>query len=94
MSLINKYAEVLQKYPDIKIDVTGYTDSMGAPLYNMNLSKLRANIVKSFLLGKGIKTEQIRVRGLGSENPVDNNDTSIGRQMNRRVEIRAYQNDQ
>lgn len=94
LSLINKYAEVLQKYPDIKIDVTGYTDSMGAPLYNMNLSKLRANIVKSFLLGKGIKTEQIRVRGLGSENPVDNNDTSIGRQMNRRVEIRAYQNDQ
>ncbi|MCK5311635.1 MAG: AAA family ATPase [Desulfobacteraceae bacterium] len=92
--LINEYAEFLQNYPDAKMEITGYTDSRGAPLYNINLSKLRANIVKSFLLGKGIKPEQIIVRGLGNENPVESNDTPIGRQMNRRVEITAYQNDQ
>ncbi|MCK5543478.1 MAG: AAA family ATPase [Desulfobacterales bacterium] len=94
LSVINEYAQLLLNYPDAKVDITGYTDSMGAPQYNINLSKLRANIVKSFLLGKGIKTDQISARGLGSENPVENNDTSMGRQMNRRVKITAYQKDQ
>jgi general secretion pathway protein A len=91
--LINEYARFLQNYPGVKVNITGYTDSMGHPLYNMNLSKLRANIVKSFLLGKGIKSEQINVKGLGSKNPIANNETSLGRKMNRRVEISAYQND-
>ena len=91
--LINEYTQFLQKYPNVKVNITGYTDSRGHPLYNINLSKLRANLVESYLLGKGIKPEQINVRGLGSKNPIANNDTSIGRQMNRRVEIEAYQND-
>jgi general secretion pathway protein A len=93
LNVINEFAESLQNYPDTNVKITGYTDSRGAPLYNINLSKLRASIVKSFLLGKGIKPEQIIVRGLGSKNPVESNDTSQGRQMNRRVEIEAYQND-
>ena len=92
MIVINKYATLLQNYPDAKVNIIGYTDSMGSPQYNINLSKLRANIVKSFLLGKGINPDRINVRGLGSENPVESNKTPIGRQMNRRVEIKAYQN--
>ncbi|MCK5097703.1 MAG: OmpA family protein, partial [Desulfobacteraceae bacterium] len=62
------------------------------PEYNKKLSKFRANIVKSFLMGKGIKPEQIIEKGLGSENPIESNNTSFGRRMNRRVEVEVYKN--
>ena len=84
---IDEFAESAKRYPKVKLVVTGYTDSVGNPEYNRKLSKFRANIVKSFLMGKGVDPDQIIERGLGSENPVQSNATSLGRQMNRRVEI-------
>ncbi|MCP3898138.1 MAG: OmpA family protein, partial [Desulfobacteraceae bacterium] len=88
---INDFARILQKYPDKRLMVTGYTDSVGHKEYNIKLSEFRANIVKSFLIGNGIKAAQIQERGLGSDNPIENNDTSFGRKMNRRVEVEVYQ---
>jgi len=87
------YADILAMYPNVKIVVTGYTDSEGYQPYNQKLSEFRANIVGSFLLGKGIKPSQMEIKGLGSENPVETNDTSWGRMMNRRVEIEIKQSD-
>jgi general secretion pathway protein A len=55
------------------------------------LSGFRANIVKSFLLGKGVKPDQIKTQGLGSKNPIESNDTTWGRTMNRRVEIEVFE---
>jgi general secretion pathway protein A len=55
------------------------------------LSEFRANIVKSFLLGKGAKPAQMEIKGLGSENPIETNNTAWGRMMNRRVEIEVIQ---
>jgi general secretion pathway protein A len=81
------YADILALYPDYNVVVTGYTDSQGSQAYNQKLSEFRANIVGSFLLGKGIKPHQIKIKGLGSENPLETNETSQGRMMNRRVEI-------
>lgn len=81
------YSEILAAYPDVRVLVTGYTDSDGYQKYNRKLSEFRANIVRSFLLGRGIKPEQVKIRGLGSKNPIESNDTAWGRKMNRRVEI-------
>ena len=59
--------------------------------YNRKLSEFRANIVRGFLLGRGINPEQVTISGLGSKNPVESNDTSWGRMMNRRVEIEVME---
>ncbi len=91
---INEFANTLLHYPDLTIIVTGYTDSVGYQKYNVKLSEFRANIVKSYLMGKGIHGGRIHARGVGSDNPVESNDTAWGRKMNRRVEISVYQKDQ
>ncbi len=84
---LNTFANILAMHPGSNILITGYTDSQGNPKYNRKLSSFRANIVKSFLLGKGVKPDQITIQGSGSENPIESNDTAWGRMMNRRVEI-------
>ena len=91
---LSAFADILAMYPDVTIAVTGYTDSEGYQPYNQKLSEFRANIVGSFLLGKGIQPSQMKIQGLGSENPTETNDTSWGRMMNRRVEIEIIKSDQ
>ena len=91
---LTAFADIIAMHPELDIVVTGYTDSQGNLTYNQKLSEFRANIVGSFLLGKGIKPSQMEIKGLGSENPMETNDTSWGRMMNRRVEIEIKQSDQ
>jgi general secretion pathway protein A len=74
-------------HPDTKILIKGYTDSDGNEEYNVKLSEFRANIIRSFLLGRGVTSNQIEIKGLGSKFPIESNRTSWGRMMNRRVEI-------
>ncbi|MFA5902560.1 MAG: AAA family ATPase [Desulfobacula sp.] len=81
------FSNILVMHPDVKIVVTGYTDAEGYENYNQKLSEFRANIVRSFFLGRGIKPDQIEVIGSGSKKPIESNDTALGRTMNRRVEI-------
>jgi general secretion pathway protein A len=88
---INKAAELLNMYPDAAAVVTGYTDSAGYPEYNKKLSEFRANVIKSYLSGKGINPNRIKAKGLGENNPVANNSTAKGKKANRRVEIEIYQ---
>jgi outer membrane protein OmpA-like peptidoglycan-associated protein len=73
--------------PDLSITVVGFTDSHGDAVYNKQLSKYRAEIVKNYLIGQGISPANIKTIGKGPQNPVGNNGTFEGRQMNRRVEI-------
>jgi len=80
-------AEYIIRNPETKIAVKGYTDSTGNESYNINVSRFRANIIKSYLLGKGIDSSKIESAGLGSANPVATNETAEGRRANRRVEI-------
>ncbi len=81
------FTDILARHPDTEIFITGYTDSEGNKKYNRKLSEFRANIVRSFFLGRGIKQDLVKIRGLGSENPIESNDSAWGRMMNRRVEI-------
>jgi general secretion pathway protein A len=73
--------------PASKIIVEGYTDSLGHPAYNKNLSKMRAEVVKKHLVDKGIPSAKIETVGMGPENPIASNETFEGRKLNRRIEI-------
>jgi general secretion pathway protein A len=74
--------------PVLKIIVEGYTDSLGHPVYNKNLSRMRAEVIKKYLVDKGIPAAKIETVGMGPENPIASNETFEGRKLNRRIEIR------
>jgi general secretion pathway protein A len=87
IALLDQAALILNKNPKQLASAVGYTDASGVYSYNKSLSRFRANIVKSYLIGKGVDSGQIKCIGMGSDQPKDNNDTSRGRKNNRRVEI-------
>lgn len=78
----------LKRYPDLRIEVAGHTDSRGAEAYNQDLSERRANAVATYLRDAGV-TNTITARGYGESQPVASNDTDEGRQQNRRVVLRV-----
>lgn len=84
---LNATAAVLKKYPQSKITVKGYTDSLGDPNYNIDLSRRRAQAVADALAARGVKAENITAVGYGAANPVASNKTAAGRAQNRRVEL-------
>ena len=84
---LHQIAEYMIHSPEAKITIKGYTDSTGHYQYNVNVSKFRANIIKSYLAGKGVDSSRIESLGLGPAHPVATNNTAEGRRANRRVEI-------
>jgi outer membrane protein OmpA-like peptidoglycan-associated protein len=82
-----KVAGILIAHPDIKVEVDGYTDSTGDPMCNERLSQERAASVQSYLSQQGVSAGSISIHGFGEANPVASNDSSVGRQQNRRVEL-------
>jgi len=85
---LDRLAAYLMHRPSARLVIKGYTDSIGSEGYNLSLSRFRANIVKNYLLGHGIAAGRMVALGLGSKDPVSSNDTSLGRNANRRVELR------
>lgn len=86
--VLDDVAETLKRDKNIKIILTGHTDSLGNTRYNQNLSLRRANVVKNYLLEKGIEQERIQsILGYGSIKPVNENTTEEEKFKNRRVEI-------
>jgi outer membrane protein OmpA-like peptidoglycan-associated protein len=79
---------IMLEHRNMKIEVIGHTDELGTNLYNQQLSEERANAVAEFLYNHGIETHRVEAVGFGSSQPVAENNTTAGRQMNRRVEIR------
>ena len=82
-----KVAVILQAYPSLKLQVEGYTDSVGGDDYNQKLSENRANTVKDFLISQGTDPSSISSAGYGKADPVADNGTSAGRAQNRRVDL-------
>lgn len=80
--------KVLNEYPDIRIEIAGHTDSQGDHDHNVDLSKRRAEAVKTYLTDKGIDPNRIETAGLGPDQPVDTNETKKGRSNNRRIEFK------
>jgi outer membrane protein OmpA-like peptidoglycan-associated protein len=87
MQDLDRVAILLNARNDIQANVTGYTDAVGNLHYNFKVSEFRANIVKTYLVGKGVDPARIVSRGMGPANPIDSNNTLEGRRRNRRVEI-------
>lgn len=84
---IGKLADYLKEHPDQEVIVEGHTDSRGPEDYNRRLSRERAESVKDAIVALGIAEDRISTRGLGESRPIASNNTSGGRQLNRRVEI-------
>lgn len=80
-------ADVLKKYPDSNIIVSGHTDSTGNDSINEPLSRNRAASVEAYLVSQGVSTSRITSVGYGSRQPIASNSTESGRAENRRVEI-------
>lgn len=87
MGNLNKVVDFLDKYPDRRVAIHGYTDSRGSEEYNQGLSERRANSVKAYLAAQGIDSMRLSASGMGQTAPVAGNDSGAGRQQNRRVEV-------
>lgn len=84
---VDKLADFLRKHPNRSVLIEGHTDSVGSDEYNLDLSQKRAGAVKNALVSKGVGEERITPKGYGKKYPVASNNTSDGRQLNRRVEV-------
>jgi outer membrane protein OmpA-like peptidoglycan-associated protein len=84
---LNKLVAFLNKYPDRTVLIEGYTDNVGSEDYNQALSERRADSVKSYLAEQGIGALRLSASGKGESDAVGSNDSSTGRQQNRRVEV-------
>jgi len=84
---LSKIAGILISYPGLKIEVGGNTDNVGGAAMNLELSVNRAGSVRDYLVLQGVSLDSIIAKGYGETTPVANNDTSAGRQQNRRVEL-------
>nr|WP_255216389.1 OmpA family protein [Pseudenhygromyxa sp. WMMC2535] len=86
---LDEAVRTLTKYPDVRIEISGHTDSKGARDHNMDLSRRRAESVASYLIGMGVAEDRITTVGYGPDVPVDSNATREGRANNRRIEFRV-----
>jgi outer membrane protein OmpA-like peptidoglycan-associated protein len=86
---IDKVVEILKKYPDVTVKLSGHTDSSGSLSYNRQLSQRRAEAVKNRLLAKGVNAV-IEIFACGEERTAATNKTAEGRAKNRRTEIEIY----
>src|SRR5208337_2381343 len=81
---LDQLAQFLTEHPDRRVQIDGFTDSVGTDSYNQDLSQRRADRVRSSLIASGIDPSRIASQGYGKEFPVADNTDSGGRQLNRR----------
>jgi outer membrane protein OmpA-like peptidoglycan-associated protein len=84
---MDQLAQFLMEHPDRRVQIEGFTDSIGTDSYNEDLSQRRADAVKAALINRGVQPSRIGTEGYGKAYPVANNTDSGGRQLNRRVEV-------
>lgn len=84
---LDKLVVFLNKYGDRSIVIEGNTDSVGSKALNLRLSQHRASAVRDYLVGKGINSGRLTIVANGEGSPLDTNDSKLGRQHNRRVDI-------
>jgi OOP family OmpA-OmpF porin len=85
---LDEAVKVLTEHTEIRIEISGHTDTNGEREHNLDLSKRRAESVKKYLVEHGIDETRITTIGHGPDKPVDTNDTEKGRANNRRIEFR------
>lgn len=86
---LQKLYEYIDNNPSFKIEISGHTDSTGTDEYNLALSEARAGSVVAWLEEQGIDQRRIIAKGYGEDKPITTNETELGRQQNRRVELKV-----
>ncbi len=89
--ILDDMASTLVKYPTMVVEVAGHTSSTGSAALNRRLSQQRADSVAAYLVGKGVKADNLKTKGYGPDKPVADNATATGRSANRRVELHILQ---
>jgi outer membrane protein OmpA-like peptidoglycan-associated protein len=92
MENLNELATVLNKYENTDLRIEGHTDSSGGDQYNQNLSEKRAEAVEDYLIAQNVKSSRLTSIGYGEKQPIADNETDDGRQINRRVEVGIFAN--
>ena len=87
-SELDKLYKLLVQNPSVQVEIRSHTDNKGADDYNNRLSQSRAQSVIDYLIQKGISAGQLIARGYGKTQPVADNNTDAGRQLNRRTEFK------
>lgn len=85
--VLDSVGQILYKYKDTRLRVTGHTDSTGSRDYNYNLSNRRATSVANHLAAGGVDQNRLIVQGMGPDQPIASNNTESGKATNRRVEL-------
>jgi len=88
---LNELAEFMLIKKTLKIELAGHTDSDGDPEMNLKLSQRRAENVRSYLIKKGVSANRLTAKGYGEAQPIADNSTSAGKQLNRRTEVRIIE---
>ena len=84
---INQISALLQAHPSAMVRLESFTDNVGRPEDNLDLSRRRAEAVKALLVQDGADASRIDVSGLGQQRPIASNATDVGRRLNRRTEL-------
>lgn len=84
---LNAAAKVLQENPDVNVQASGHTDITGSRSLNERLSHARANVVKHYLVRKGVSGKRLTTKGYAFDKPAAPNTTVEGRSLNRRTEL-------
>ena len=87
--VLNKVVNVMKANSNYKLDINGHTDNQGNDAKNLTLSQKRAEAVKAYLVKNGVNENALKATGFGETQPIDNNETAVGRAKNRRVEFKV-----
>lgn len=88
VAILDEAISILQKYPQLRVEVAGHTDSVGTEVYNQGLSQRRASTVYDYLTSHSIDASRlVGPTGFGESKPIDTNSTREGRARNRRTEL-------
>lgn len=89
--VLDRAKAVLDEYPEVKVEISGHTDTDGDRDHNIDLSRRRAEAVRRYLVDAGIDESRITTRGAGPDEPLGSNDTEAGKAKNRRIEFNLIQ---
>jgi OOP family OmpA-OmpF porin len=89
IAILDDVVATLKRYPALKVEVAGHTDSANSDTYNLDLSQRRADAVMKYFVDHGVEADRMTAKGYGEAEPIADNATQAGRFKNRRVELRS-----
>lgn len=89
IAILDEAVSTLKRYPGLKVEIAGHTDSRSSDAHNLDLSQRRAKAVMDYFIGQGVEADRLSAKGYGEVEPIADNGTAAGRFKNRRVELRS-----